>query len=67
MDWIKARQPEAWARLTKSQGSAALAALMERIHKQLADRGTLDILRHGVEMIGLRAPIQLAQFRPAIG
>ena len=29
-------------------------------------RGTLDVLRHGVEMIGIKAPVVLAQFRPAL-
>ncbi|WP_305250049.1 type I restriction endonuclease subunit R [Pseudotabrizicola sp.] len=30
------------------------------------DRGTLEVLRRGVEMIGLRKPIALAQFKPAL-
>lgn len=30
------------------------------------DRGTLDVLRHGVELLGLRQPLQLAQFKPAL-
>jgi hypothetical protein len=33
---------------------------------QLDDRGTLDLLRHGVELLGLRKPLQLAQFKPAL-
>ena len=66
VDWVKASQPAAWASLSKSHGAAAEAALLDRIRKQLDDRGTLDILRRGVEMIGLKAPIQLAQFRPAM-
>ena len=40
--------------------------LLDRIRKQLDDRGTLDVLRHGVELIGLRQPIALAQFKPAL-
>ncbi|MGV8989723.1 MAG: DEAD/DEAH box helicase family protein [Cypionkella sp.] len=64
--WVKASQPAAWDGLTKSHGAAAEAALLDRIRKQLDERGTLDVLRRGVEMIGLKAPIQLAQFRPAM-
>jgi len=37
------------------------------VRKQLDDRGTLDVLRHGVEMIGLKQQLSLAQFRPALG
>jgi type I restriction enzyme, R subunit len=36
------------------------------VRKQLYDRGTLDVLRHGVEMIGLKQQLSLAQFRPAL-
>ncbi|BCG69373.1 hypothetical protein MesoLj113a_05310 [Mesorhizobium sp. 113-1-2] len=64
--WVQASQPNAWASLTKSHGAAAEATLLDRIRKQLDERGTLDVLRHGVEMIGLRAPLALAQFKPAL-
>ena len=33
---------------------------------QLDARGTLDVLRHGVELLGLRQPLKLAQFKPAM-
>ncbi|SHF71737.1 type I restriction enzyme, R subunit [Kaistia soli DSM 19436] len=64
--WIEATQPKAWETLTKNHGAAAEAVLLDRIRKQLDDRGTLDVLRHGVEMIGLRHPLALAQFKPAM-
>jgi type I restriction enzyme, R subunit len=64
--WIEATQPNAWEALTKNHGAAAEGVLLDRIRKQLDDRGTLDVLRHGVEMIGLRAPLSLAQFKPAL-
>ena len=63
--WIQATQPKAWETLTKNHGAAAEGVLLDRIRKQLDDRGTLDVLRHGVEMIGLRQPLALAQFKPA--
>ena len=64
--WIEATQPQAWATLTKNHGASAAAVVLDRVRKQLDDRGTLDVLRHGVEIIGLRHPLTLAQFRPAL-
>jgi type I restriction enzyme R subunit len=64
--WVQATQPTAWETLVKNHGTGAQAMLLDRIRKQLDDRGTLDVLRHGVELIGLRHPIALAQFRPAM-
>lgn len=64
--WVQATQPQAWATLTKNNGAAAEAVLLDRIRKQLDDRGTLDVLRHGVELLGLRQPLSLAQFKPAL-
>ncbi len=37
------------------------------MRKQIDARGTLDVLRHGVEILGLKKPLQLAQFKPALG
>ncbi|MDZ4203084.1 MAG: type I restriction endonuclease [Gallionella sp.] len=64
--WVQATQPQAWETLTKNNGAAAEAVLLDRIRKQLDDRGTLDVLRHGVELLGLRQPLSLAQFKPAL-
>ncbi|MER9402077.1 DEAD/DEAH box helicase family protein [Mesorhizobium sp. M0615] len=66
VDWVKGSQPNAWDALTKSHGAAAEGTLLDRIRRQLDERGTLDVIRHGVEMIGLKAPLALAQFRPAL-
>lgn len=64
--WVRQAQPKAWDALAKNHGPAAENVLLDRIRKQLDDRGTLDVLRHGVELIGLREPLHLAQFRPAL-
>lgn len=64
--WVQATQPQAWEILTKNHGAAAEAQLLDRIRRQLDDRGTLDVLRHGVELMGLRQPVSLAQFKPAL-
>ncbi|WP_420465793.1 type I restriction endonuclease subunit R [Panacagrimonas sp.] len=52
--------------LSKSHGAGAESVLLDRIRKQLDDRGTLDVLRHGVELLGLKQPLSLAQFKPAL-
>ena len=67
MAWVQATQPTACATLSKNHGVAAEAMLLDRIRKSLDERGTLEVLRHGVELIGLRAPLSLAQFKPAMG
>ena len=40
--------------------------LLGRLRDSLNQRGTLEVLRHGLEMIGLRQPLALAQFKPAL-
>ncbi|WP_035384430.1 type I restriction endonuclease [Ferriphaselus sp. R-1] len=64
--WVQATQPKAWETLSKNHGAAADAVLLDRLRRQLDDRGTLDVLRHGIELLGLRQPLQLAQFKPAL-
>jgi len=64
--WVQASQPKAWEVLAKNHGAAAEAMLLDRIRKQMDERGTLEVLRRGVELIGLRAPVALAQFKPAL-
>jgi type I restriction enzyme R subunit len=65
--WVQAAAPQAWEALSKNHGAAAEALLLDRLRKQLDDRGTLDVIRHGLEMVGLKQPLQMAQFRPALG
>lgn len=64
--WLKDTQPKSWESLQKTHGANADTVLLDRVRKQLDDRGTLDVLRYGVEMIGLRVPLSLAQFKPAL-
>jgi type I restriction enzyme R subunit len=66
VDWLKQSQPSAWQALEKREGAAAEGVVLDRIRKQLDDRGTLDVIRHGVELLGLRQPLQMAQFKPAL-
>ena len=52
--------------LTKNHGAAAAETLLARLRDQLDQRGTLDVLRHGVELLGLRQPLKPAEFKPAL-
>jgi len=64
--WVQATQPKAWETLTKNHGSKAEETLLSRLRDQLDQRGTLDVLRHGIELLGLKQPLKLAEFKPAL-
>lgn len=64
--WIETTQPDSWQRLAKTHGAAAGERIAERVRKNLNERGTLEVLRRGVEMLGLKEPLALVQFRPAL-
>lgn len=64
--WIEETQPDTWQRLNKTHGAAMNERLAERVRKSLNERGTLDVLRRGVEMLGLKEPLSLVQFKPAL-
>ena len=64
--WVQATQPQAWETLTKNHGAQAGETLLTRLRDQLDQRGTLDVLRHGIELLGLKSPLKLAQFKPAL-
>ncbi len=63
--WIEQTQPESWQALARTHGPQLGQRLAERLRKNLDERGTLDVLRRGVEMVGLKRPLSLVQFRPA--
>jgi type I restriction enzyme, R subunit len=64
--WVQEAQPAAWEALTKNHGAQAGEVLLARLREQINTRGTLDVLRHGIEMIGLKQKLLLAQFKPAL-
>ncbi|SKA04847.1 type I restriction enzyme, R subunit [Enhydrobacter aerosaccus] len=65
--WVQDAQPTAWETLKKNHGSKAEETLLGRLREQLDKRGTLDVLRHGIELLGLKQPLKLAEFKPAFG
>lgn len=64
--WLEATQPDSLQRLNKTHGAATTKSLAGRVRKSLNERGTLDVMRRGVEMLGLAKPLSLAQFKPAL-
>ncbi len=65
--WVQATQPKAWEAIAKNHGTNAADTLLARLRDSLNQRGTLDVLRHGIEMFGLKGKLPLAQFKPALG
>ncbi len=65
--WVEATQPASWQALSKTHGTSLPKVLAERIRKCLGEQGTLEVLRRGVEMVGLKKPLSLVQFKPALG
>lgn len=64
--WVMETQPKSWEGLSKTYGASAETMLLGRVRSQLDQRGTLDVIRHGVEMAGVRGQLPLAQFKPAL-
>ena len=64
--WVQATQPQAWEVLVKNHGDKAGETLFARLRDQLDQRGTLDVLRHGIELLGLNKPLKMAEFKPAL-
>ncbi len=63
--FLQASQPDEWKRLQSVHGDAVETRFLARLVKELDNRGTLDVLRHGVIDYGVR--FRLAYFRPATG
>jgi type I restriction enzyme R subunit len=65
--WVQTTQLPAWQALEKSFGGRAHEVLLDRLRDQLNTRGTLDVLRAGIELHPVRGTLALAQFKPASG
>ena len=66
LDWVQATQPKAWDAIVKNHGANAADTFLARVWASLDQRGTLDVLRHGIELLGLQNKLSLAQFKPAL-
>ncbi len=66
--FIGATQADEWEDLVQRNGGdpdVAQRRFVDRVVNQLDERGTVDVLRHGVDDLGVH--IRLAYFRPASG
>lgn len=68
-EFIGATQADEWSRLVDAgyggDASAAQSGFVQRLAKQLDERGTVDVLRRGV--VDRNSTIKLAFFKPASG
>ena len=65
--FVHATQGAAWRGLVERHGGelSAEANFLRRLAKELDERGTVDVLRHGVKDLGVE--LRLAYFKPAHG
>ena len=62
-NFIRATQYEEWEKLKNAQGEAAAETLEREVSKQIALRGTLDVIRNDLELFGCR--FRLIYFQPS--
>ena len=65
--FVQETQPDEWSEVSARHGGeeAARANFLKRLAAELDERGTVDVLRHGVKDLGVE--IRLAYFKPAHG
>jgi len=63
--FLQESQPEAWKKSLEIHGAATESRLLQRLVKELDNRGTLDVLRNGFIDYGVR--YKMAYFKPASG
>ncbi len=67
LSWVQHTQPEAWAALVESHGAGAGEALVDRVRSAIHRTSLLEVLRGGVELVGVRERVRLVEFKPAHG
>ncbi len=65
LGFLYATQPEEWEKLKQQHGPDVKPRFLQRLASEIANRGTLDVLRKGVKDNGCK--FRLAYFRPATG
>ena len=63
VEFLRTSQPQAWAKLEVTHGTSVGDKVVALVAKELDQRGTLDVLRHGVTDHGVK--LRLAFFKPA--
>jgi len=64
-DFVVATQPEEWNALKENVGGDAKAQFAQRVSREIDARGTLNVLRRGVNLYGCR--FDLVYFEPSTG
>ncbi len=64
--WLQESQPDAWDAATKNHGANAGDVIVSRLRDSINQRGTLDVLRNGFEMLGQRSKLSMMQVKPAL-
>ena len=65
LDFVLVTQPKEWQKLSQHHGKLVEEQFLKRVASEIARRGALDVLRHGIRDMGCR--FQLAYFRPSSG
>ncbi|HEU5439301.1 MAG TPA: type I restriction endonuclease [Ktedonobacterales bacterium] len=65
LDFVYATQPKEWEKFAAQHGADAKPRLLQRLHAEVAARGTLDVLRDGIKAHG--CTFRLAYFPPSSG
>lgn len=65
IEFIKESQPISWQKLEKHFKSETSSQIIARLTKELELRGTLDVLRKGIDLFGIQ--IKLTFFKPEHG
>lgn len=66
IEFVKATQPDEWAKLESHYGPSAEAEFFKQLEQGLKQRGTLDVLRNGLKLVP-NLKFFLAAFKPASG
>lgn len=67
IEWVQLTQPKEWEILQKNNGSKISEILIKRLRTEINQRGTIDVLRQGIDLMGLKKKLATAQFKPALG
>jgi len=64
--WVQGTGAPAWEAIVETHGAKAGETPLQRLHGSIHQRGTLEVLRHGIDMLGLEGKLPLAQFKPTL-
>ena len=65
LNFVKDTQPDEWEKLQEQYPSNTEEILFKRVSREIAKRGTLDVLRKGVKDRGVK--FELVYFKPVSG